>query len=103
MRIAILIGVVCGLAATARAQDKAIIPTGDVPGVVIKAIGAAAPKTKWLIAKTWEEKDKTVFALLGTDAKSRVVAVMALEDGTVIDVRTEVEVTGVPHEKRARS
>jgi uncharacterized protein (TIGR03067 family) len=98
MRILALTVVTIGLVVQTAFGRAEPIGLKEVPAAVMESARMAASGTQiWLFAFRGQATDgKPAYRLVGKNQKGEVVAFTAREDGTVIDVRTEVALRNVP-------
>ena len=93
--IALLAGSLGLFSATVQGADEKI-DLAKVPAVVKQAADHAAPGVTWTKATKEVEDGKTIYELVGKDAKGREVEVEVTPQGKVIEVETHIPMSEVP-------
>jgi hypothetical protein len=91
----LLLALVLSLAGD-RDDGRESIKILDVPGVVHAASSKAVPNVTWTKATRERVGERTIYELSGKNARGRNITVVALDDGEVTDVATQVLWSEVP-------
>jgi hypothetical protein len=91
---AVLITVI--LVYSAHGAPGKITALEDVPAVVSNAAKRNAPEVKWLSAFTFVEDGKTWYRLVGKDPENHNFQYNARSDGTLLNMRTQIQLGEVP-------